>query len=326
MRFAWFKKTILLLGVLIPTSEALRQRPTASVLSTSTPTPANSIANDALSDEFPQQHNGVVSQKIPRGGACSDTDATVLMKVGLSAAVETAALLGVFYVGQELADSLGGNVFGLPISYWLSILAVVFASSFFGGLVEGGMSAATKQALDPNVIPGDPDWYTRLKKPSWNPPGWVFPIMWLIVSKPTQAVALSKLFKATESTGIPWKELAVYCGHLSLGDAWNKVFFGFQCTGKGAAVISAFFTVLLTSAYLFSEVDAVAGKFLLPTCGWVAIATALNWNIYLNNNLEDTEDDDKGGFPNPIEGMRSVLQGLNSVFEGVAGFLSSFGN
>ncbi|CAB9531221.1 Translocator protein [Seminavis robusta] len=223
------------------------------------------------------------STKLPsRGGACSDADSTVFFKVAASAAFETAALLTVFYAGKEVAENTSiGEIFGLPISYWASILFVVFGSSFLGSFVDGGMSVATQQALDPNVVPGDSNWYANLKKPSWNPPGFVFPIMWLLVSKPTQAMALSKLFKASEA--IPWDVLALYCGHLSLGDAWNKVFFGYQCTGKGAAVITVFFAALLSSAYLFFGVDQEAGKFMLPTCGWVFIATCLNWNIYLNN-------------------------------------------
>lgn len=223
-----------------------------------------------------------------RGGATSDSDAILWLKVLVSAAAETGALLSVFYTSLmlgafELAENCKmGKVFGLPISYWASILVVVFGSSFFGSLVDGGMSVATQQALDPNVVPGDSAWYANLKKPFWNPPGWVFPIMWLIVSKPTQVVALSKLLKASGES-FPWNALAVYCAHLSLGDAWNKVFFGFQYSGKGAAVITAFFGLLLTSAYLFSGVDPDAGKFLFPTCGWVFVASSLNWYIYLNN-------------------------------------------
>lgn len=233
------------------------------------------------------QNTPDVSPTVVRGGgkakACCDTDATLLAKTGISAILETLALLGVFYAGKEVAENTNnlGTVLGLPISQWISILLVVFGSSFFGSFVDGGMSVATQQAVDPNVVPGDSKWYGNLKKPSWNPPGWVFPIMWLIVSKPTQAVALGKLFQTTDA--IPWDILAVYCAHLSLGDTWNKIFFGFQCTGKGAAVISVFFGLLLCSAYLFSGVDDAAGKFMLPTCGWVLIATALNWNIYLNN-------------------------------------------
>ena len=122
----------------------------------------------------------------------------------------------------------------------------------------------------------------------------VSPIMWLVVSKPTQIIAVSKVLKIAKSassssdldivvTKLPIPALAVYCAHLSLGDAWNKVFFGLQCTGRGAAVITLFWGLLLTSAYLFYSIDPSAGTFLLPTCGWVSVATALNWNIYLNN-------------------------------------------
>lgn len=116
--------------------------------------------------------------------------------------------------------------------------------------------------------------------------GWLFPIMWLVVSKPTQYMAVSKLLAADAATP-PRKELSIallaYCTHLSLGDAWNKVFFGLECTGRGLAVIVAFWSVLWLSAYLFLRVDKMAGLLLLPTCLWVTVAAALNWSIYILN-------------------------------------------
>ena len=131
-------------------------------------------------------------------------------------------------------------------------------------------------------LQGDADWYANLKKPSWNPPGWLFPIMWLIVSKPTQFMAVYKLVTQSYEKDLTLP-LAVYCGHLSLGDAWNKVFFGLECTGRGAAVISTFWSVLLLSVYLFYGVDQYAGFLLVPTFLWVTVAAALNWSIYLSN-------------------------------------------
>jgi translocator protein len=240
-----------------------------------------SIEDAAAHPKLPTRKVSATAE-LSRGGACSDADAMVFLKIAASAALETVALLGVFYTGKEIAENADfGELWGLPFSQWMSLLFVVFGSSFLGSFVDGGMSVATQQALDPNVVPGDPKWYAKLKKPSWNPPGFVFPIMWLLVSKPTQALALSRVLKSSDA--IPWTTLAVYCAHLSLGDAWNKVFFGYQCTGKGAAVITAFFGALLASAYLFFGVDPAAGKLMLPTCGWVFIASCLNWNIFLNN-------------------------------------------
>lgn len=147
-------------------------------------------------------------------------------------------------------------------------------------IADGSLSAATNQVLMPNMVPGDPNWYAGLNRPWWEPPGWVFPIMWLIVSKPTQFVAVWRLLKVDK---IPWEIVGVYCFHLALGDLWNKVFFGYQCIGLGVGVITLFWGVLLTSAFLFRTVDEVSGNFMLPTCAWVTVATCLNWSIYFRN-------------------------------------------
>jgi len=48
----------------------------------------------------------------------------------------------------------------------------------------------------------------------------------------------------------------------------------------GALLIIVFYGVLLTSAYLISQIDATAGLLMVPTCLWVTIAAALNWSIY----------------------------------------------
>ena len=111
--------------------------------------------------------------------------------------------------------------------------------------------------------------------------------MWLIVSKPTQFMAVWKLITQQtdkDNLAIP---LLVYVTHLSLGDAWNKVFFGLECTGKGLVVILAFWSVLLTSMYLFYNIDQAAGLLMLPTVLWVSVATALQWSIY-NLNKDNT--------------------------------------
>ena len=121
--------------------------------------------------------------------------------------------------------------------------------------------------------------------------------MWLIVSKPTQFAAVWRLVNychdnknrpttttcnddATMGLSIP---LLAYSIHLSLGDAWNKVFFGTESTGRGLGVISAFWTVLWSTAYLFYRVDIISGLLLLPTCLWVTVAALLNLSIYRLN-------------------------------------------
>lgn len=230
-----------------------------------------------------------------RGGGKQDvpteTNQEIAIKTGVLTALEAGGLLAVIAGSKVVAPTVNdvlsklnipSSINGLSIIQWLALIFVIFSSNTMKSWVSGSISTATKQSLKPNEVPGDQAWYTNLKKPWYNPPGWVFPIMWLIVAKPTQLVAVSKIVKSDVATKY-WPVLAVYCTHLSLGDAWNEVFFGSQRIGLGAVVICVFFGLLLTSTALFFGVDETAGKFMLPTCAWVFVATCLNLSIYFQN-------------------------------------------
>lgn len=258
----------------------------------------NSVTSPQVSSKSFVSKGSAVSPTalVVQGGAANtpmiavcDSNTMIAVKTVVSSALQAAGLLGVIKLGEIVASSKNFDflpiVAGLSIAQWISVVFVAFSASTIKSWIEGGVvGAATKQVLMPDVIPGDADWYSNLKKPWFNPPGWVFPIMWLIVSKPTQVIAVSKILKDdTSKSSHYWPALAVYCFHLALGDAWNDVFFEYQRIGLGAIVITTFFGVLLTSAKLFGDINPEAGKFLWPTCGWVLVATALNVAIYLQN-------------------------------------------
>jgi benzodiazapine receptor len=248
----------------------------------------------------PENHNTKGPWRLLRGGGrlggCGDTNAQVALKAAITATLETIGLMGVI-AGAKMAAKkysiplLSKVVNGLPVIQWASLVFVIFSPSTIKNMIEGGVSAASNQVLNPSAVPGQGEWYANLKKPLFNPPGWLFPIMWLIVSKPTQMIAVSKILKAVDPAPW-WPALTVYCAHLSLGDAWNDVFFGCERIGLGAGVISTFYGMLLTSAKLFGDLNGDAGLFMLPTCGWVTVATALNLAIYRLNpgEVEDKTD------------------------------------
>jgi translocator protein len=231
--------------------------------------------------------------------ACKTATSVILQTLGLLAALKIAEVAPrAFFPNHHDNDNdVLPKIAGLPLLQCLASVFVVFSSSTVKSWIQGGgvIGAATSQVLKPNVVPGNPDWYAALQKPWFNPPGYVFPIMWLLVSKPTQLVALCRILKAQTTTSNNgsasssyWPQLAIYCAHLSLGDAWNNVFFTCQRIGLGALVITTFFVMLLTSAFLFYQVDKTAGRFLLPTCAWVAVATLLNVRIYQLNKQQTT--------------------------------------
>lgn len=228
----------------------------------------------------------VVPTGIPRGGDCSETNPTLLFKIAVGVLSQSAALLGILLASLSFSDLVPSKVYNQPLLELLASMVVVFGSSFVGAFVDGSLSAATNQALNPTKVLGSPDWYANLQKPNWTPPGWVFPIMWLIVSKPTQLCATSRIFKYSTG-GVDVKALALYTTTLALGDTWNKVFFGLECIGLGTLVITIYFAALLATAYSFYQIDALAGYYMLPTCGWVAVATMLQYSIdFLNKNKQ----------------------------------------
>lgn len=137
------------------------------------------------------------------------------------------------------------------------------------------LSTAARQTLVPTKVP-DQRWYEALPKPRWTPPGWIFPIMWLLVCKPPQVLALGRL----HSGELNAPARITFCLHLALGDAWNRVFFGENLVGLAAVVIYCFLAVLVASAALFAAIDPTTGALLLPTIAWVNVAAALNLRIY----------------------------------------------
>ena len=242
----------------------------------------------------------------PRGGASS---LTTLTHAALGAVFEAGALLGVVKAARALPPGASSaiarlkilpsdTIKGLPAAEWFAWCVIIFGSSAVGSVVDGSLRAATNQILMPTRVAGEQGWYASLDKPRWEPPGYVFPVMWLLVSKPTQLLAVAKVCSSVTSEGeeaaaLPWvPQLAAYCLHLALGDAWNKVFFGQQKVAAGALMITVFYGALLASAYLFAQVDATAGLLMVPTCLWVTVAAALNWSIYFRLGGAASSDSD----------------------------------
>ena len=65
-----------------------------------------------------------------------------------------------------------------------------------------------------------PDWYRALRKPSWTPPNWVFPAVWIPL-KLLQSAALWLVWRAApgpEQLALP---LTLFGMHMFLGNWWN---------------------------------------------------------------------------------------------------------
>lgn len=148
--------------------------------------------------------------------------------------------------------------------------------------------------------------YPSLAKPSWNPPGYVFPLVWIPL-KLLQSAALAIVGRAaaaevdaSRGAGEFFKSLtsskavgalAVFAGMTALGNYWNVTFFGRRQMKKSVKVMAAFWASVAATVAAFGAVDRNAGALVAPTIVWVTIATALNATIVKLNPGKGAKED-----------------------------------
>jgi benzodiazapine receptor len=65
-----------------------------------------------------------------------------------------------------------------------------------------------------------PDWYRALRKPSWTPPNWIFPAVWIPL-KLLQSAALWLVWRAAPGPKQLALPLTLFGVHMFLGNWWN---------------------------------------------------------------------------------------------------------
>ncbi|PSC76292.1 translocator -like [Micractinium conductrix] len=146
-------------------------------------------------------------------------------------------------------------------------LAASVAVPLFGGM-----------AIGISIGPEIKKWYPTLKKPSWQPPNWIFGPVWTVLYA-AMGVAAHRVWQAG---GGPLP-LGLYAAQLALNFAWSPLFFKTHNLKAATIDITALVGVLGATIYEFSKVDTLAAQLLIPYLGWVSFATALTINIWQNN-------------------------------------------
>jgi benzodiazapine receptor len=122
---------------------------------------------------------------------------------------------------------------------------------------------------------------TEIARPSWFPPGVIFPIMWILIIGPIRAYSSALVYDATgEFLNVATLSFLL---HLTVGDVWNTI----NNVEKrlGAAASGVVFVILsaANASYQYYQVDATAGKLLGLTLLWLCTAGALVASIWQLN-------------------------------------------
>jgi benzodiazapine receptor len=137
----------------------------------------------------------------------------------------------------------------------------------------------TAAAMGGFFLPGE--WYTSLRKPSWNPPNWIFGPVWTVLYA-TMAVAAWLVWKRG---GFAGQRLALYLFliQILLNALWSPLFFGMRNPGLAFVDIVLLWLAVLATVVAFWKTRPLTGALLVPYVAWVTFASVLNFAIWRLN-------------------------------------------
>jgi tryptophan-rich sensory protein len=124
-------------------------------------------------------------------------------------------------------------------------------------------------------------WYQSLVKPSWQPPGYIFGIIW-----PYNFVVLGIALYQIASRGKPWlviSTILIFALSVFAALRWSYLFYSAHDLAGAATALK--FTAILTIPILAStfSVSLRAGLALLPYQIWIFIAALLSASYAAKN-------------------------------------------
>lgn len=124
-------------------------------------------------------------------------------------------------------------------------------------------------------------WYAELKKPAFQPPGWVFAPVWTALYV-AMAVAAWLVWRQRNRTPALYP-LLLFATQLSLNVAWSYSFFYLRRPELALADIILLWLAIAATMSAFWNSSRVAGWLLLPYLLWVSFAAVLNYSIWTLN-------------------------------------------
>lgn len=124
--------------------------------------------------------------------------------------------------------------------------------------------------------------YAELKRPSFSPPPWIFPVAWTALYA---SMGIAK-YRAAEKAALKndeQKVLLPYNLQLGLNFLWSFLFFKWGLRGTALAEMALLLAAITWTTYEFYQYDQMAGNLMVPYIAWVAFAMGLNGAIWKLN-------------------------------------------
>ena len=142
----------------------------------------------------------------------------------------------------------------------------------------GGFLLACFVAASSGAVFGPGEWYARLRKPSWNPPNWLFAPAWTVLYV-LMAVAAWLVWVRVGFGPAIW----LWVAQLLLNGAWSWLFFGRRRPDLAFYELVAMWLAIVATTIAFGAVRTDAALLMLPYIAWVSFAGVLNLTLWRLN-------------------------------------------
>jgi benzodiazapine receptor len=127
-----------------------------------------------------------------------------------------------------------------------------------------------------------PGWYSKQKKPKFNPPNWIFGPVWtllyLLMGISIYLVLVSGAIEKQTSLAI-----IVFLIQLFLNFLWSGIFFGMKKPLLAFFEIILLLVSIIINLIVFYPISELAAYLLIPYLLWVSFAALLNFEIWRLN-------------------------------------------
>ena len=118
-------------------------------------------------------------------------------------------------------------------------------------------------------------WYQALRKPSWQPPDWLFGPVWTLIYGLT-ALAGVKAWRAAADRHKRERILVLFAANALLNVLWSELFFGLHRPDWALWEAAPFLASIAVLIAAVRPLSRAAARLLVPYLAWVAFATVLN--------------------------------------------------
>lgn len=126
-------------------------------------------------------------------------------------------------------------------------------------------------------------WYWRLRKPSWQPPDWLFGPAWTLIFALMGCAAVLAWNAPRASDGQRAAVATAFGVNFVLNTLWSVLFFTKRRPDLALIEVAAFWASIVALIIVVRPVSSLAAWLLAPYLAWVSFASVLNQRIVALN-------------------------------------------